>query len=176
MKIHARLSRSRWMIAVSPVHKARSSSNVATPGFDHTRDRLRGFVLVVAAHPGLRPPFLVAALGNEVEVVVGGVQQIDAACVRRVRVEDGAVGRRVEVVGPERTALAALVIVRREHEVVDDELAASVEELWERLAPVGTDEDILLLDALPGKLPSPGAQLVAEPRELLLLRQELLTG
>src|SRR5262249_43968737 len=81
---------------------------------------------------------------------------------------------RVEVVGPERAALAADVVLGREHEVVDDQLAAAVEQVGERLLAVRALEDVLLLDRLPGQgLPLPG-HLVAGARELLLLSKELL--
>src|SRR5689334_14921593 len=48
-------------------------------------------VLVMAAHPGLSLIALVATFRDEVEVVVGGVDEIDPTGVRRVRVEDPAV-------------------------------------------------------------------------------------
>ena len=46
-------------------------------------------------------------------------------------------GDAVEVVGPERAALAADVPFGREHEVVDDELASIAEELRQRLGLFG---------------------------------------
>src|SRR5438034_1864677 len=211
-------------------------------------------VFVVPAHPELASAVLVASLWDEVEVVVGRVQQVDPARVRRVRVEDvpalvpeedahplalrparaqaavvvdrarlvfgrerhavvevevvlrrrdpreapthpllvrEELGERrardrneghvprvhvddvgVEVVGPERAALAAGVVVRSEHEVVDDELAPALEELGEGPLAVRRVEDVLLLDAFPRQRAPLFAQLVAEPGELLLLRQQ----
>ena len=63
----------------------------------------------------------------------------------RLQVDD--VG--IEVVGPEGAVLAAFLPVRVEHEVVDDELIPSGEEIAERAASVRTLEDVVLLDALP---------------------------
>ena len=61
-----------------------------------------------------------------------------------------------------------------EHRVIDDQLAASLEEVAERLRPVLALEGVLLLDELPGQIAPLPAQLVAHPGELLLLRQVLL--
>src|SRR5207247_11438148 len=208
--------------------------------------------------PGLREfqVVLVPPLGNQVEVVVGGVQHVDSPRVARVRVENGAArvlvepahaltvghadggfriltarrpafdllrsGRRlvvvveivpaggdpfeapahaplegfelferragdrheahvavievdaetVEIVRPEGAVLAALVPVRGEHEVIDDELAPAVEKLRQRLPALRPVEDVLLVDLLPGQGAPLAAQLVAQPGELLLLREE----
>src|SRR5205085_11612323 len=80
---------------------------------------------------------------------------------------------RVEVVGPEGAARAACVPARIEHEVVDDELASSFEELRKGPSPIISVERVVLLDPFPGQLAPLTAQLVAEARELLLLRKEL---
>src|SRR4029453_4620671 len=61
---------------------------------------------------------------------------------------------------------------RAEHEVVDDELRAPVEELGQRLAPLVRVELVLLLDRHPGELLPPARKLVAAPRQLLLLGEE----
>src|SRR5919201_5487046 len=42
----------------------------------------------MATHPGLPPIALVAAFRDDVKVVVGGVEEVDSARVRRVRMED----------------------------------------------------------------------------------------
>ena len=78
----------------------------------------------------------------------------------------------VEAVGPERAVGAARVVFRVEHEVVDDQLAAPVEQLGECLLPARPVEDVILGDLLPRKLAPLAAQLVAEPRELLLSGQQ----
>src|SRR6266446_10001049 len=58
-----------------------------------------------------------------------------------------------------------------EHRVIDHQLAASLEELAERLRPVLALEGVLLFDKLPGQIAPLPAQLVTHPGELLLLRQ-----
>ena len=81
---------------------------------------------------------------------------------------------RLEVVGPERTDRAAGLVLGIEHEVVDEQLAATVEERGQRLLAFGSVEDVLLLDRLPGqRLPLSG-QVVTRSRELLLLGKQLL--
>ena len=84
--------------------------------------------------------------------------------------------RPVDVVGVKRAADATLLPVGAEHEVVDDELAPALEEILERLLPVGTLEDIGLLDLHPGQSAALPAQFVLEPGEMLLLLQEFLAG
>jgi len=82
--------------------------------------------------------------------------------------------RAVDVVGQERAAWAALLPPRTEHEVIDDQLAAPVEQVGEGLLPVRPLEDVALLDPHPGQLAALGAQPIAQPGEFLLLAQELL--
>src|SRR5207245_4706539 len=77
------------------------------------------------------------------------------------------------VVGPERADRAADVVLRVEHEVIDEQLAPPVEELGQRLLAVGPVEDVLLLDRLPRKVVPLLRQLVAKTSELLLLREQL---
>src|SRR3954469_13880528 len=48
-------------------------------------------VFVMATHPLLATLALVPSLRNEVEIVIGSVEEIDPTRVGRVRVEDGAV-------------------------------------------------------------------------------------
>ena len=79
----------------------------------------------------------------------------------------------VEAVRPERAVLTPLVPLRREHEVVDDELPPALEQITEGLTPVRRLEQVRLLDALPRQLAPPPIQLVARARELLLPRQQL---
>src|SRR5207249_12019215 len=61
--------------------------------------------------------------------------------------------------------------VRIEHRVIDDQLAASLEEVAERLRPALALEGVLLFDELPGQIAPLPAQLVTHPGDLLLLRQ-----
>src|SRR5579863_43398 len=79
----------------------------------------------------------------------------------------------VEVVGPERAALAPRLPGRIEHEMVDDELRFSREQVGQGLLAGGPVENVSLLHPLPGQIAPLGAQLIAQPRELLLLDQEL---
>src|SRR5882762_7030089 len=89
-------------------------------------------------------------------------------------------GDAVEVVHPEGADEAGRVPcpgrmgprgVGVEHGVVDDQLAASLEDVAERLRPALALEGVLLFDELPGQIASLPAQLVTHPGELLLLRQ-----
>src|SRR3989441_9461852 len=61
-----------------------------------------------------------------------------------------------------------------EHRVIDHQLAASLEEVAERLRPALALEGVLLFDELPGQIAPLPAQLVTHPGELLLLRRVLL--
>jgi hypothetical protein len=47
-------------------------------------------VLIVAAHPGHWPfeRIFITPLGNQIEVIIGGIQDVDAARVSRIRVID----------------------------------------------------------------------------------------
>jgi hypothetical protein len=67
----------------------------------------------------------------------------DVACVD---VRRGA----VDVIGDERATHAAFLLTRGEHEVVHDQLAATVEEIGERLLSIQAVEEIRLLDTHPG--------------------------
>ena len=58
-----------------------------------------------------------------------------------------------------------------EHRVIDDKLAAPPEEVAECLLPMLPLEGVLLFDELPRQVAPLSAQLVAHPRELLLLCQ-----
>ena len=62
-----------------------------------------------------------------------------------------------------------------EHEVVDEELGATVEELGERLAPLVGLEDVRLLDPHPRQLPAEAGELIAA-LGVLLLEVEQLTA
>src|SRR3989338_6214934 len=79
----------------------------------------------------------------------------------------------IDMVGQERTARAALLPAGAEHEVVNDQLAASGEEIDETLGTLPALEDIRLVDPDPGQRPAFGAQLVALAGEGLFLVQQL---
>src|SRR5436190_1153004 len=83
---------------------------------------------------------------------------------------------RIDRVGDRGADGAARLVRRAEHEVVDEQLRATVEELGERLRPRLGLEAVVLLDRHPGKLPPLPRELVAATGELLLLREQLLAG
>src|SRR5215472_13231656 len=58
--------------------------------------------------------------------------------------------------------------IRIEHEVVDNELAAAVKEIGERLPALAAFEDIFSFDALPRQRAPLAIQLIAKPRKFLL--------
>src|SRR5215217_5148079 len=81
---------------------------------------------------------------------------------------------RSDGVGDRGADSATRLVGRAEHEVVDEQLRATVEELAERLRPRLGLEAVVLLDRHPGKLPPFPRELVAATGELLLLREQLL--
>ena len=74
-----------------------------------------------------------------------------------LQVDDG----RIVEVREERTRLAALVPFWVEHEVVDDQLALSVEEIGQGLLAIRALEGVGLLDTLSRQLLTQLGQLVA---------------
>src|SRR5436190_1810539 len=84
----------------------------------------------------------------------------------------------VEVIGDEGAAGASRVLLVdpepvAEHEVVDEQLRAPVEELGKGLLPIVRLEDVLLLDPDPGQLLASACQVVA-PAHVFLLGVEQL--
>jgi hypothetical protein len=77
----------------------------------------------------------------------------------------------VDVIGLERAADAAFLPSRAEHEMIDDQLAASIEEVGERLLAVRPIEQIGLFDPDPGQLAALPCHLVADLGQRLLMRQ-----
>src|SRR5262249_30048220 len=87
-------------------------------------------------------------------------------------VDDGA----VEAVRDRRAGRTPCRVVGPEHEVIDEELRASSEEIGEgRRALVGL-EAVLLVDSNPGQLLPPPRQFVAAPRQPLLRLEQLQPG
>jgi hypothetical protein len=84
--------------------------------------------------------------------------------------------RAVRVVHVERAARAALLPVRTEHEVVNNQLAFAVEKIRERHLPVRPVENVIFYDFDSGKLPAFGSESVALARELLLPGQQFFAG
>src|SRR5215469_11901370 len=84
-------------------------------------------------------------------------------------VDDGA----VEAVRDRRAGRTPCRVLGPEHEVVDEQLRASPEQIGEgRRALIGL-EAVLLVDAEPGQLLPPPRQLVAAPRQRLLGLEQL---
>src|SRR6478752_271709 len=75
-----------------------------------------------------------------------------------------------------RAGRAAGLVTRAEHEVIDEQLAAAVEELRQCARAFVRFEAVLLLDANPGQLaPLPG-QLVTKAGVIFFAREQLLAG
>src|SRR5919106_5960559 len=79
----------------------------------------------------------------------------------------------VERVRDRRAGRTPRLEVGPEHEVVDDQLRAPAEQVFERSAPLVGLEPVLLVDPNPGQLLPPPRQLVAAPGKLLLGLQQL---
>src|SRR5262245_44154148 len=77
-----------------------------------------------------------------------------------------------ESVGAQGAVWASSHVVGMKHEVIDDQLTTSREEVSERLAAVWSVEQIVFVDALPWQAPLEPAHLVALPRKGLLLFQQ----
>src|SRR6266478_8991055 len=75
----------------------------------------------------------------------------------------------VEMIREVRATRAAFLPIRTEHEVVDDQLASAAEEIGKRLLAFWSIEDVGLLDLFPREFTALPAQLIAQPRKLLLL-------
>src|SRR6516164_1848288 len=84
--------------------------------------------------------------------------------------------RALDMVDLEGAADAALLLSRRQHEMLEDELAAPGEEIAQAHLSLRGVEEIWLLDPDPGQLPALGAQPVAQPRHLLLSCKMCPTG
>ena len=82
----------------------------------------------------------------------------------------------VEAVRDRRAGRTPCRVLGPEHEVVDEELRASSEEIGERGAPLVGLEAVLLVDSNPRQLLPLPRQLVAAPRQLLLGLEQLEPG
>ena len=82
-------------------------------------------------------------------------------------------GDAVEAVGDRRAGNAARLVVRPEHEMIDEELRAPPEQVRKRsLALVGV-EPVVLVDADPGQFLAPLRELIALPRQRLFRIEQL---
>src|ERR1700744_936136 len=77
----------------------------------------------------------------------------------------------LEAVRPERAAFAALLPVRREHEMLDHELTSCGEQIAKRLPAAGPVEHITFVDLDPGQRLPLRVQAVAGPAIFLLVGQ-----
>ena len=76
--------------------------------------------------------------------------------------------RAINVIGQERAGRAALFPLRSEHEMVDDQLAVSVEKIGKRQLAVRSVEGIWFFNPLPGQLTPRTAELIPQLCKLLL--------
>src|SRR5262245_6997760 len=82
----------------------------------------------------------------------------------------------VHVIGEERAAIADVVRARRQDEVVDGELGASIEQVGERALSLGRVEDVILLDFDPWQRTARCGHAIAMARQFPLLREQFLAG
>src|SRR6266436_5383565 len=87
-------------------------------------------------------------------------------------VDDGA----IEAVGDRRAGRAPCGVLGPEHEVIDEQLRASFEQIGQRHRALVGLEAVLLVDADPGQFLPPPRQFVAAPRQLLLGLEQLQPG
>src|SRR5258708_4126245 len=87
-------------------------------------------------------------------------------------VDDGA----VEAVRDRRAGGTSCRVVGPEHEVIDEELGASTEEIGERCCALFCVESILLVDSHPGQLLASPRQFVAAPCQVFLGLEQLQPG
>src|SRR5260221_9035850 len=103
------------------------------------------------------------------ELGQGGARDCHEGNVVVLKMRAGA----VDMVGHEGAAGAPFRPARTEHEMLDDQLAASVEQLSQRLPALWAVEYIGLVDLEPGQHAPVRAQAVALPGKLLLLDEML---
>src|SRR5205814_2173329 len=82
--------------------------------------------------------------------------------------------RAVEMLGQIRAAFATLFPARAEHEMINNQLAASLEQIGQRLFSVWSVEEILLLDLDHRQFAPRRTKRVALATELLFSRQQIL--
>ena len=82
--------------------------------------------------------------------------------------------RRIDMIGDEGAALAYVIGTRRQHEVIDGELAAALEQICKRALAFRPFEDIGLLDFDPGQPAAFGAKCIELAGHGFLLRKSAL--
>src|SRR5712692_11617972 len=75
----------------------------------------------------------------------------------------------------ERATWAAFHPLGTKHEVIHNQLASTAEKIAQRFLALRPIENVSLLNLLPRQFAALPAQLVAQPRKLLLLLQQLLS-
>src|SRR6476646_3176146 len=80
------------------------------------------------------------------------------------------------MVGFEGAAEAAFLPIGAEHEMVDDQLAASFEEIGQCDLPVRTVENVLLVDFHPREGATLGGELIAHPGKAFFIGKMLFAG
>src|SRR5208283_1324787 len=116
--------------------------------FGHFLRRERYAVVVVEIGASRRHPLETPAhaLFELLEFGERGAGDSDEGYVAMFEMDGGA----IEVIRPEGAVLASLLPFRREHEMVDGELAGSREQVGQRLLARGPVEHVRLGDPFPG--------------------------
>src|ERR1700730_9035036 len=81
--------------------------------------------------------------------------------------------RAVDMIGQERATRTTLLPFRTEHEVIDNQLAASVEEIRKTLFSFGAIEDVLLRDFDPWELSALCTERVSPTCKFFFLLKQL---
>lgn len=84
--------------------------------------------------------------------------------------------RSIEMIREERAARASSLPIRTEHEVIDDQLAAAIEEIGKRFPAGRRIENIVFLDLHPGQGHALRIDAIAQMRCLLLAGKQLTAG
>jgi hypothetical protein len=82
--------------------------------------------------------------------------------------------RRIDMISDERAAFAHMIGSRRQHEVIDRELAAALEQIRKRAFALRSFEHVRLLDFDPGKPTTFGAKRIELVRYGFLLEEDAL--
>jgi hypothetical protein len=85
-------------------------------------------------------------------------------------------GEVADLVDDHRAAVAALVLVGTEHEVVDDQLASALEQIEQARLAVRALEDVVLLDPDPREPPALCSQRISSMSSFLFLGEQLFVG
>ncbi len=81
-----------------------------------------------------------------------------------------------DLVDEHRAPVAAFVLIRPEHEVIEEQLPAPLEQVEQPSLAVRPVEDVVLLDLEPRQPAALGGERVSCPGDFLFLGKERLTG